>query len=493
MTLTDLLAGLNHDVLRGAVAGVEVSGLAFDSRRVQPGFVFVAVPGTRVDGHDYISVAGAAGAGVIVGLSDRLPGDLPAETVYIAVDNPAEALAELAANWYGHPSREMQLIGVTGTNGKTTVTTLLHDLFTRLGYRAGLLSTVEVRIGTDVQPATHTTPDAPAVQARLADMRDAGCDYVFMEVSSHAVDQRRTHGLDFNGGVFTNLSRDHLDYHPTFADYLAAKKCFFDELPAHAFALTNLDDKRGTVMLQNTPARRLTYSLRRMADYRARLLTDSAEGLQLAIEGTEVFTQMIGRYNGYNLLAAYAVARQLGQEKDEVLIELSRLRGAAGRLEPVATPDGRLTALVDYAHTPDALENVLTTLRASLREGQRLLCVVGAGGDRDRGKRPQMAATAARLADQVILTSDNPRSEDPETILDDMEAGLTEAAARARTLRITDRRNAIKTAVRLAGPTDVLLVAGKGHETYQEINGQRLPFDDRVELARALNDRQHVS
>ncbi|MEL7163036.1 MAG: UDP-N-acetylmuramoyl-L-alanyl-D-glutamate--2,6-diaminopimelate ligase, partial [Bacteroidota bacterium] len=409
------------------------------------------------------------------------------------VEDSAIALALLANEYYGNPSRELTLVGVTGTNGKTTVTTLLHDLFTALGYKTGLLSTVEVRIGTQKETATHTTPDALAINARLREMVDAGCDYAFIEVSSHAVAQHRTRGLAFAGGVFTNLSHDHLDYHETFAAYRDAKKSFFDQLPKSAFALTNADDKNGGIMLQNTAARQLRYSLRKIVDYRAKVLDDSPQGLQLELGETEVHTRLLGRFNAYNLLAAYAVATELGMEKDEVLVALSSLSAAAGRLENVLDPAGQLTAVVDYAHTPDALENVLTTLRDLRNPDARLLCVVGAGGDRDRAKRPKMARVTARLADQAILTSDNPRSEDPEAILDDMEAGLDTPELRAKTLRITDRRSAIRTAVQLARNRDILLVAGKGHETYQEVKGERLPFDDKLELANALNARTRVS
>ncbi len=507
MLLTHLLTDLKATALHGDATGVEITGIAFDSRRVKPGYLFVAVRGTQVDGHAFVGKAVERGAVAVVTDTHRTSSFLDASDeidhvgrlgedgrptcIEIEVDNSARALAQLAATWHQHPSRDLTLIGITGTNGKTTVATLLHELFTGLGYRAGLLSTVEVRIGTEVRTATHTTPDAPAIHAALAEMRDEGVDYVFMEVSSHAVAQQRTYGLDFNGGVFTNLSHDHLDYHETFAAYLTAKKTFFDELPDTAFALVNLDDKRGTVMLQNTRARKLTYSLRRVADYRTRLIDNTASGLQMEVDGTEVFARLLGKFNAYNLLAAYAVARELEQDKDETLVVLSQLGGAAGRLEAVHDPAGRITALVDYAHTPDALENVLSTLRSVVPATGRLLCVVGAGGDRDRTKRPEMARIAARLADQLILTSDNPRSEDPETILSEMEAGLTEELAH-KSLRITDRRSAIRTAVRLAGAGDILLVAGKGHETYQEIKGQRLPFDDRLELTNALNSASHA-
>ncbi|TXF89730.1 UDP-N-acetylmuramoyl-L-alanyl-D-glutamate--2,6-diaminopimelate ligase [Neolewinella aurantiaca] len=421
-------------------------------------------------------------------------GEGPGEReTYLQVKNSAKALAQTAAEFYHNPSQDLTLVGITGTNGKTTVATLLHDLYTNLGYKAGLLSTVEIRVGSEVQTATHTTPDALSVNALLAEMRDAGCDYVFMEVSSHAVSQHRTCGLAFNGGVFTNLSHDHLDYHETFAAYRDAKKGFFDQLPKTAFALVNADDKNGQFMLQNTKARKLAFSLRKLVDYRAKVLSNSAQGLQLELDGTEVFTRFIGRFNAYNLIAAFGVAMELGQERDEVLVAISSLTAAAGRLDYVTDPAGLVTAVVDYAHTPDALENVLTTLRDLLATDAQLLCVVGAGGDRDKTKRPLMAQLAAKIADRVILTSDNPRSEDPETIINDMEAGLTTSMQKEKTLRITDRRSAIRTAVQFARPQDIVLVAGKGHETYQEIKGERLPFNDKLELATALNTRNYAS
>ena len=484
MQLSQLIAPLDVRSATGDPTRT-INGIAFDSRRVQAGYLFVAIGGTRVDGHQYISRAVDAGAVAIV-RQEQSGGDpfTDREVAVITVPDSAAALAQLAATWYGDPSKDLKVVGVTGTNGKTTVTTLLHDLFTDLGYLTGLLSTVELRIGKEVRAATHTTPDALSVQSALADMRAARVDYVFMEVSSHAVHQQRTKAIHFAGGVFTNLSHDHLDYHGTFANYIAAKKAFFDELPGGSFALINADDKRGSVMVQNTAATVARYSLRTMVDFHARLLANIPQGLQLAIGGTEVFFKLLGRFNAYNLLAAYGTAVLLGQDEQEVLVTLSALGGARGRLEHVTDPSGRMTALVDYAHTPDALQNVLETLRALLPGGHRLVVVVGAGGDRDRSKRPEMARIAAELADQVVLTSDNPRSENPEAILDEMEAGLSAEHA-AGVLRITDRRQAIRAAVRLG--YEVILVAGKGHETYQEIGGERHAFDDRIELANALN------
>lgn len=492
MQLAHLIASLDVHSTTGVEDTPAIEGIAFDSRKVRANYLFVAIPGTQVDGHKFISRAVHAGAVAIVVQADligTLPEDLD-RTAVIAVPDTASALARLAATWYENPSRDIKLVGITGTNGKTTVATLLHHLFTNLGYTAGLLSTVEIRIGTEVRAATHTTPDALSIQATLAEMRDAGVDYAFMEVSSHAVHQKRTEALLFTGGVFTNLSHDHLDYHGTLANYLKAKKAFFDQLPEDSFALTNADDRNGRVMLQNTAASRHEYSLRGMAEFRARLLNDSPEGIQLDIDGTDVFFKLIGRFNAYNLLAIYGTALLLGEDRQDVLVILSSLPGPSGRMERVPDPTGKGTFLVDYAHTPDALENVLNTLRQTLPDGKRLFCVVGAGGDRDRSKRPEMAAIAARLCDSVILTSDNPRSEDPEAILDEMEAGVA-PEYRHRVLRITDRRQAIRAAI-MHGSNDVVLVAGKGHETYQEIKGVRTPFDDRTEIANVLKQLADV-
>lgn len=529
MLLTPLLDRLPLIAMTGEGAGRGVSGVVFDSRKVQKNSLFVAVPGTRVDGHAYIAQAVAAGATAIIGelpfeqtslarsseksaasapeaASDQvevLGADAGAtgkiqeamvdnSVVYAQVADSAAALATLADAWHHSPSRSLHLVGVTGTNGKTTVTTLLYDLFTALGYKCGLLSTVEVRIAGETLASTHTTPDALAVNAHLAEMVAAGCQYAFMEVSSHAVAQRRTHALHFTGGVFTNLSHDHLDYHGSFANYLAAKKAFFDELPKSAFALSNADDRNGAVMLQNTKARKRYYSLRRITDYRARLLDNTPQGMELELDGRNFFSRLFGQFNAYNLLAAYGVARELDVDADEALVALSGLHAAAGRLDHVADPAGRITAVVDYAHTPDALENVLKTLREVTPASAGLLCVVGCGGDRDKTKRPLMARLAAKLADRAILTSDNPRNEDPETILTEMEAGLDTPELQAKALRIGDRRSAIRTAVHLAKAKDVVLVAGKGHENYQEIKGERFPFDDKLELREALKQRAHV-
>ncbi|MEM9835108.1 MAG: UDP-N-acetylmuramoyl-L-alanyl-D-glutamate--2,6-diaminopimelate ligase [Bacteroidota bacterium] len=485
MHYQNLIQDLSPLAVHGEAGDLWIEGISFDSREVEDNFLFVAIKGTRVDGHDYIE-ASSSKAAVIIGEQAADQFSLAPNTVYIQVQHAAEALGLLANRWFGQPSRRMKLVGITGTNGKTTVATLLHDLFTDLGYKAGLLSTVEVRIGQEVIPTTHTTPDALAINAHLAKMRDAGLDYVFMEVSSHAVDQRRIAGLQFTGAVFTNMSHDHLDYHGSFKAYIEAKKKFFDDLPKSAFALVNVDDKRGEVMLQNTRAQKNRYSLRSLVDYRARILDNAPQGLHLSINNKEVFTQFLGRFNAYNLLAAYGTAMLLNQAELDVLTVLSRLKAAAGRLDYITDDVSGKTAVVDYAHTPDALKNALETLRAVIPTGHQLICVVGAGGDRDRTKRPEMARIGAELSDRLILTSDNPRSESPEVILDEMEQGLS-IADRSKTLRITDRRSAIRTAVSLAARGDLILVAGKGHEKYQEIRGEKHPFDDKAELRQAFN------
>ena len=463
-----------------------ISNIRFDSRNVMEGDLFIAVRGTQTDGHRYIGTAIERGAALIV--CEELPELISKETSYLQVKNSAEALGRMAANYYDRPSEQLKLIGVTGTNGKTTTTTLLFDLFSDLGYKCGLLSTVENRIGQKVLPSTHTTPDAVAMNELLRDMLEAGCDYCFMEVSSHAVHQHRITGLHFTGGVFTNITHDHLDYHGTFRAYIEAKRMFFDNLPKSSFALTNLDDRNGPVMTQQTPARRLSYALRRPADYKGKILDNSPTGLHLVINEREFFARLIGGFNAYNLLAAYGVAVELGMDETEVLTALSQLRPAAGRFEQVADTSGcQLSGIVDYAHTPDALEQVLKTANATRPGNARLITVVGCGGDRDRTKRPQMAKVAATSSDQVILTSDNPRTEDPNQILREMEAGVP-AELQRRVLTIADRAQAIRTAVRLAQPGDMILIAGKGHETYQEIAGVKHPFDDREELRRAFEE-----
>ena len=457
-----------------------VAHLVYDSRRVEAGDCFFAVCGTQSDGHDYIDMAVERGAAAVV--CQRMPAAPHEGVTYVEVEDTNAAMADLAAAWYGHPSRELKLVGVTGTNGKTTTATLLYELFRGLGYEAGLISTVVYCVGARRTEATHTTPDAIRLNALLREMVDAGCGYCFMECSSHAIVQDRIRGLHFAGGIFTNLTHDHLDYHKTFAEYLRAKKSFFDALPRGAFALTNLDDRNGEVMVQNTRAAVSTLSLRAAADFRCKVVEQHADGMLLRIDGREVWAGLLGRFNASNLLSVYAAALLLGQPKEEVLRLLSTLRPVDGRFEYVRANDGT-TAVVDYAHTPDALENVLRTLGEIRRPGQRMLVVCGCGGDRDRTKRPEMAAIAVEHATTTIFTSDNPRTEDPEAILADMIAG---AGTSARYLKITDRAEAIKTAVMLAAPGDMILVAGKGHEDYQIIGGEKHHFDDREHLREAF-------
>jgi UDP-N-acetylmuramoyl-L-alanyl-D-glutamate--2,6-diaminopimelate ligase len=464
---------------------VPVSGLTLDSRQAGPGQLFCALRGTATDGHSYIEKA--VGQGVAVVVCEELPAHLNPATTYVQVADSAVALGPIASAFYGHPSRQLQLVGVTGTNGKTTCATLLHKLLRELGYHAGLLSTVQNQIDEEVVPSTHTTPDAIRLNELLARMVAAGCTHACMEVSSHAVAQHRIGGLRFVGGIFTNLTHDHLDYHGTFDNYLKAKKAFFDTLPRTAFALTNADDKRGAVMLQNTVARRATYSLRNAATFRARLVDNELHGLHLEVDGREVQFRLIGIFNAYNLMAVYGAAVLLGEDPTEALTILSGLTTAPGRFEPVSVPGNSIIGLVDYAHTPDALENVLQTLHQTRRPEQRIITVVGCGGNRDAAKRPIMARLAAQLSDQVILTADNPRDEDPLDILRQMQAGLLPPAD-AHVQLLPDRRLAIRTAVGLARAGDLVLVAGKGHETYQEIKGVKLPFDDREELRTALSN-----
>ncbi len=457
-----------------------VGGLTYDSRAVKPGDCFFAVRGTQADGHAFIPAAVAAGAAAVV--CEQLPADPAPGVTYVAVPDSAGAMADLAAAFYDYPSRELKLVGTTGTNGKTTTATLLYDLVRALGYKAGLISTVVYRIeGREVE-ATHTTPDSIRLNALMREMADAGCEFCFMECSSHAIVQERTRGLSFAGGIFSNITHDHLDYHKTFTEYIRAKKRFFDMLPAGSFALTNLDDRNGRVMVQNTAAAVHTYSLRGMADFRCRIVETHLDGMLLRIDGQEVWVGLLGRFNAYNLLAVYGTAVLLGLDRSEVLRVLSTLRPVSGRFEIVRAANGT-TAVVDYAHTPDALENVLRTIEEIRTPQQQLLVVCGCGGDRDRTKRPEMAQIAVQYASTAIFTSDNPRHESPEAILDEMVAGLDPGT---RYLRIADRAEAIRTAVMLSQPGDVILVAGKGHETYQIIGDVKHHFDDREEVRRAF-------
>ncbi len=461
----------------------EIKDLVFDSRKVRASSLFFAIKGTQVDGHDYIEKAIQNGASAIV--CERLPATLQDSLTYIQVADAAECIGQMANVFFGMPSKQTNLVGVTGTNGKTTTVTMLFDLFTGLGYKCGLLSTIQNRISSAIVPSTHTTPDVVTINALLAEMVEQGCDYVFMEVSSHAVDQRRVAGLHFKVGVFTNMSHDHLDYHKTFAAYIQAKKRFFDDLPKGAFALVNIDDKRGRVMVQNTQAQIKTYSLRNLADFKGRIIENSLIGLHLKVNRQELFTQFIGDFNAYNLLAAFGVASLLEQESDFVLQVLSALKAAEGRFDYLRSPDQQTIAIVDYAHTPDALLKVLQTIKKVKQASADIITVVGCGGDRDKTKRPEMARIAVQNSEQVILTSDNPRSEVPEEIIADMEAGLS-AAEKRQAILITDRKQAIKTACRLAKKGDVILVAGKGHEKYQEIKGVKHPFDDKEVLKEAF-------
>lgn len=463
----------------------EVIGLAFDSRKVKPGYLFVAIKGLTVDGHDFIDKALQSGAQVIV--CQNMPTKLEDGVTYVQTRNSDKALGIIADNYYDHPSSKLKLVGVTGTNGKTTTATLLYDLYQHLGYKASLLSTVENKVDHKVLPASFTTPDALQLNELLNDMVEAGSTHCFMEVSSHALSQGRVEGITFAGAVFTNISHDHLDYHETFDNYIAAKKLLFDGLGKKAFALSNIDDKRGNVMLQNTRAAKRTYGIKSVADYKGKILSDSFQGLQLNLDGLEVWCRLIGRFNAYNLLVAYAVAVELGEDREALLAALSSMNGARGRFEQIPNGSG-VTAIVDYAHTPDALENVLNTISELRTRNEQLITVVGCGGDRDRDKRPEMARIAAKMSDKVILTSDNPRTEDPEVILNDMMGGVPKSEER-KTMRISDRKEAIRVACNLANAQDIILVAGKGHENYQEINGERLPFDDKEILNELLNDQ----
>lgn len=458
----------------------EIGALCYDSRRVGRGDCFFAVRGESSDGHDFIGAAVEAGASAVV--CERLPEQTAEGVSYVVVDDSHGALADMAAAFYGNPSRELRLVGVTGTNGKTTIATLLYDMFRMMGHRAGLISTVVYRVGEREVESTHTTPDAVRLNAMLREMVDAGCEYCFMEVSSHSIVQQRVRGLHFAGAVFTNLTHDHLDYHKTFAEYVKAKKRLFDTLPRGAFALTNADDRNGAVMVQNTRAAVSTYSLRSMADFRCKVLEMHFDGMLLAIDRREVWVDFLGRFNAANLLAVYGTARLLGADAEDVLRCLSALHSVSGRFEPVRSESGR-TVIVDYAHTPDALQNVIETINEIRRPEQQLIVVCGCGGDRDRTKRPEMGAIASREASVAVFTSDNPRTEDPEAILDEIMAG---AEPGARCLRITDRAQAIRTAVMLSHEGDIVLIAGKGHETYQIVGREKHHFDDREEAAAAL-------
>ena len=482
MQLKALLSVLPDVEIHGD-ANQEISGVCIDSRQVKSGDLFIAVKGTQTDGHAYIDKAVAAGAAAIL-QSDPLS-DTPADGVVRARTADTETAAGIVAHrFFGEPTRRLKLVGVTGTNGKTTIATLLYHTFRAFGYKCGLCSTVCNYVDDTEVPADHTTPDAVTLNRLLGQMADAGCEYAFMECSSHAIHQHRIAGLTFAGGIFTNLTRDHLDYHKTFENYRDAKKAFFDSLPAEAFAITNADDRNGSVMVQNTRATVRNYSTRAMADFRGQILEESIEGMLLQIDGREVSVRFVGRFNVSNLLAVYGAAVMLGRERDEVLRVLSSLHPVNGRFEAIRSPKG-FSAIVDYAHTPDALENVLTAINEIVRGRAQVITVCGAGGNRDKGKRPLMAQEAANRSDRVIITSDNPRFEEPQDIINDMLAGLNEEQ-RAKTISIADRREAIRTAAMMAQPGDVILVAGKGHEPYQEIKGVKHHFDDHEEIRAAF-------
>jgi UDP-N-acetylmuramoyl-L-alanyl-D-glutamate--2,6-diaminopimelate ligase len=454
---------------------VRVGGIQFDSRKVKAGDLFVAVKGTHVDGHQFIAKAVEQGAVAVV--CEILPENITAGVVFAKIEQTQFNFGKMASAWYNHPSANLKVAGVTGTNGKTTIATLLYKTFSLLGYKVGLISTIKYYVGSEEFPATHTTPDALQIQELMAKMVEAGCEYCFMEVSSHAIDQDRISGIQFDGGIFTNLTHDHLDYHHTFAEYLKAKKEFFDNLPETAFALTNIDDKNGLVMLQNTTAVKQTYSLRSLANFHCKILEKHFDGMLLSIDGSEVWTHFTGVFNASNLLAVTGAALLLGADRNEMLRILSELRPVSGRFEIIRSAEGKY-AVVDYAHTPDAIQNVLSGITEIRTGNEQVITVVGAGGDRDKTKRPKMAAEAVKLSDKVILTSDNPRSEEPEQILADMEAGI-EPHQKIKVLSIVNRKEAIRTACMLARPGDIILVAGKGHEDYQEIKGVKYHFDDK--------------
>ena len=477
MKLQELLKNIKPSVIEGNT-DIEISGVNIDSRKIREGHLFVAMRGTQVDGHKFIDKALESGAKAV--LCEEFPQDKKDGICYILVDSTEDAVGKVATLFYGDPSKHLKLVGVTGTNGKTTIATLLYNMFRKFGYKVGLLSTVCNYIDDRAVPADHTTPDPIELNELLSEMVKAGCEYAFMECSSHAIHQKRIGGLRFTGGIFTNLTRDHLDYHKTFENYRNAKKAFFDGLPKTAFAITNADDRNGMVMVQNTKATIKTYSTCQMADFRARIIEMHFAGMYLDIDGHEVGVQFIGKFNVSNLLAVYATARMLGKQPEEILVAMSTLHSVSGRLEPIQSPDG-YTAIVDYAHTPDALENVLNAIHEVLNGKGKVITVCGAGGNRDKGKRPLMAQEAVRQSDRVIITSDNPRFEEPQDIINDMVAGLNKDEMK-KVITITDRKEAIKTACMMAQKGDVILVAGKGHENYQEIKGVKHHFDDKEVL-----------
>ena len=482
MKLQDLLYKVNILKLIGST-NIEISDVQFDSRKIQKKGLFIAIKGTISDGHQYIQ--NTIKEGVIAIIVEQLPSQLNDNITYVQVANSYNALAVIAANFYNNPSERIKLVGVTGTNGKTTIVSLLHQLFTLLNNKVGMLSTIENKILDKVIPSTHTTPDPLQINYLLHEMIEKGCDYCFMEVSSHALTQGRVNGLHFSGGVFTNITQDHLDYHHTFSEYRDVKKSFFDSLNKDAFALVNKDDKNGSKMLEGTKAKKLSYALKSLANYRCKVLENQFEGMLLQINKVDVWVKLIGDFNAYNILAVYAVAKQFDFEDYEVLTALSMLNAAEGRFQFIRNEDA-ITGIVDYAHTDDALKNVLSTINTIRTNTESLITIVGCGGDRDKSKRPLMAQVACNLSTQVIITSDNPRSENPDDIIKDMIAGLS-PVQKKKVLVITDRRQAIMTAGKLANENDIILLAGKGHEKYQEINGEKFPFDDMEELKQSLN------
>ncbi|MBO3115749.1 UDP-N-acetylmuramoyl-L-alanyl-D-glutamate--2,6-diaminopimelate ligase [Winogradskyella sp. DF17] len=483
--LKDILYKVNINAVAGSTNTL-INKIEFDSRKVAINDVFVAISGVTMDGHQFIESAISSGAIVII--CETLPQILKDGITYVEVSSANMALAYMASNYYEHPSKNLKLVGVTGTNGKTTVTSLLYQLFKKAGFKVGLLSTVKIMVDDSEYKATHTTPDSLTINRYLQKMNDKGVEFCFMEVSSHGIHQSRTDGLSFAGGIFTNLSHDHLDYHSSFAEYRDVKKSFFDGLTKDAFVLSNIDDKNGLVMLQNTVAKKFTYALKNYADYRAQILENDFGGLLLKLNDQELWTKLVGNFNAYNILAIYATAALLGLKNEEILRLISELESVSGRFQYFISED-RITAIVDYAHTPDALKNVLETINSIRTKNEELITVVGCGGDRDKAKRPKMAHIASALSTKVIFTSDNPRSEDPDDIIKDMEVGV-EPLNFKKTLSITDRKQAIKTACQMAQAKDIILIAGKGHETYQEINGERLDFDDYKTVLECLKQLQ---
>ena len=477
MKLNKLVNGLDIIEVKGNME-CDICGVQIDSRRVDKGHLFIAVRGTAADGHNYIGKAVEKGAVAI--LCETMPENITEGVTYVRVKNTEQVTGEVATTFYGNPTSKMKLVGVTGTNGKTTIATVLYEMFRHLGYKVGLLSTVANYIDDEMIPTDHTTPDPITLNALLAEMAEKGCEYAFMEVSSHSIVQNRIGGLNFVGGIFTNITRDHLDYHKTFENYIKAKKLFFDNLPANAFAITNADDKNGMVMVQNTKAKVQTYSVQSPADFKAKIIECHFEGMYLEINGQEVGVQFIGKFNVSNLLAVYGATVMLGVDEHEALVALSAMKPVNGRFEALRSPSG-YTAIVDYAHTPDALENVLNAIHAVLEGKGEVITVCGAGGNRDKGKRPLMAREAVKQSDKVIITSDNPRYEEPQDIINDMLAGLNEDDMQ-KVISIVDRRQAIKTACMMAKPGDVILIAGKGHEDYQDVKGVKHHFDDKEEV-----------